>query len=109
MAGNRACEAGLACSGNSPSNKTCQPVNVNPVSCTSNSDCKEEDGAYCECSPSVGESFCIGASIYNNPCTQQSLELITCLAENQCTIDSDAPGSCCMKNCKDQFNQANFL
>jgi len=96
-----ACSSGLACYG-PVTNMTCQSVSTSSVACSYQANCT---GGACICSSVTGTSFCAGA-LYN-PCTEESLNLVQCLAENSCVSFSMAPDSCAQSKCSSDFKKSN--
>jgi len=96
-----ACGSGYYC-GSSP-NVTCQSVNTGSVACTNVANCSS--GSTCKCSFVTGTAYCVGAG-YNNPCTEESVGLVQCLADNQCVGASIAPDSCCQQKCESDYKKS---
>jgi len=96
-----ACQSGLVCNV-AAANVTCVSVNTSSVACTANANCS--NGALCVCSAVTGSSYCFGFT-YNNPCTEENLNLISCLAENSCQANSEAPDSCAQTNCDSDYKK----
>jgi len=98
-----ACGSGLVCNFFNPANATCVTANTSTVACTANANCS--NGATCQCSSVTGSSYCVGPT-YNDPCTEESLNLIQCLAENSCQMVSEAPDSCAQTNCESDYKKS---
>jgi len=92
-----ACDSGNVCyQGN------CTTVGTSMTACNSNANCT---GGLCACSSVTGDMYCVG-SLYNNPCTDESISLETCLATSMCSEATDAPNSCCYANCLSQYKKS---
>jgi hypothetical protein len=96
-----ACQSGLICN-TAAANVTCVSVNTSSVACTASANCS--NGASCVCSYVTGSSYCVGAT-YNDPCTEENLNLIQCLADNSCQAQSEAPDSCAQTNCESDYKK----
>jgi len=96
-----ACGSGYYC-GSAP-NQTCQAVNTGSVACTNVANCTS--GSTCICSHVTGTAYCVGAG-YNNPCTEESVGLVQCLADQQCVGASAAPDSCCQQKCESDYKKS---
>jgi len=94
------CETGLVCA----SNGTCVEAITSLTTCTNaTTDCPK--GVPCECSPFSGTSFCV-ESLYD-PCTDEASDLLSCLAENNCTNALGSPNSCAYDHCYSDIKKSN--
>jgi len=92
-----ACDSGNVCyQGN------CTAVGTSMTACTSNGNCT---GGLCACSAVTGDLYCVG-TLYNNPCTDESISLESCLATSMCNEATDAPNSCCYANCLSEYKKS---
>jgi len=97
------CTEGTVCGGN-VMNMTCVSVNTSSEACTSPSNCTGL--SICHCSAVTGTGFCVGPT-YNEPCTGEANDLMSCLAENSCFfIPNSAPDSCTQNNCASQYKKS---
>jgi len=96
-----ACGDGLVC--NIGTNSTCVTANTSSVACTADTNCSY--GATCQCSYVTGSSYCSGPT-YNDPCTEEAINLQQCLVQNSCQFPSEAPDSCTQTNCESDYKKA---
>jgi hypothetical protein len=97
-----ACGSGYYCQ-ISATNQTCQTVNTASVACSNSANCS--NSATCVCSYVTGTSYCQGSG-YNNPCTEETVGLVQCLADNQCVGASLASDSCAQQKCESDYKKA---
>jgi len=99
---NDACVTGSVCN---PLNATCVTAITTLTTCTNaTTDCPT--GASCNCSPFSGKSFCDVPALFS-PCTDESSDLISCLAENNCTNAFASPNSCAYDKCYSDIKKSN--
>jgi len=96
-----ACGSGYFC-GSAPNN-TCQAVNTASVACSNSANCTS--GSVCLCSYVTGTAYCNGAG-YNSPCSEESVALVQCLADQSCVGASAAPDSCCQQKCESDYKKS---
>jgi len=93
------CASGLVCvSGNCTTVKS-----SSMVTCTANANCTGT-GSACACSSVTGDQYCTG--ILYSSCTDEQATLQNCLADNKCTLATDAPNSCCSDNCESEYKKS---